>query len=343
MNRILFILLAAALPARALIWTSYDPKRHERFLQGPGPGAKPNPDFLFAGSDLTGVGWQSGPDERAAAGERTVTLISPRHFIGADHWRAEGSVSFLGKDGKVRSFEIDGYEKIPGDEDIVVGRLKTPVPKEYGVSHYALYEAANYAGLKTAYFGQKATAGYGAVRLAVQRAGGRLLQMPIDKKDKDRVIGSSGDSGGPSFAISNGRLALVGHHANNNLDSIFAAHRSEIDKVLAKDGYSAGVIRPAAPLRTPIQPATYLQSGDQTYKVAGCPQDYVRVVENTKTGAGRCVKEDEATAGRLFRETRNSKNPFQRVQKCLPGEAPWPSAKPFGGAFVCRKGAPRPF
>ena len=76
----LIILSASLLNTEALVIRGYSSGTHNRFLNFPG-SASHNPNFIHAAYDLSGVGWDTA-DTRSQ-----YTMVSPIHFVGANHAR----------------------------------------------------------------------------------------------------------------------------------------------------------------------------------------------------------------------------------------------------------------
>ena len=118
---------------------SYSSTLHDRFLAFPSAPAA-NPDFIYSDVDLTGVGWYIAPSNTAVERRRQFTLISPKHFVGAYHFRpsANGSLSFLAGDGVVRTYAIESLSTILNSDgepsDLVLGTLETEVGPNEGIN-----------------------------------------------------------------------------------------------------------------------------------------------------------------------------------------------------------------
>src|SRR5262245_47795535 len=91
-------------PAFALHVRNYSAARHERFSSGfPGAPLK-NGSFMHAGVDLSAIGWD------VSYPVRQVTLITPRHFVCANHFRPPvgGQIQFLSSVGAIRTGTVQG-------------------------------------------------------------------------------------------------------------------------------------------------------------------------------------------------------------------------------------------
>lgn len=176
------------------LFTTYDPKGRSRWNQG-------WPWKL----DLSGVAWDIAT---------TATAITPRHVVMAKHFQREigASVVFHDRNGKaherrlVRILPLDGC-------DVAVGLLDRPLPDS--VRSYPLPKIAN----------EEATKLVGAIALVTDQDR-RLFFHRIyaispeivhfrsdptlpDARHKRLIVG---DSGNPSFFLSNGELVLIETH-----------------------------------------------------------------------------------------------------------------------------------
>jgi len=222
----------------------YQSQRHDRFLTATFPLAPvANPDFLLAGfeSDLTGVGWQTDRPNRL------VTLISPRHFLNSAHYRASGTVTFYNRRGELRTYSIADNQVLTGD--IAIGTLRAAIPAADKISflrattdyHSLIARVVHYLG------GTPTGAGVAAGRTGIASLSSLLVfdsRVVPDEDASDRVLGSAGDSGGPSFFVEGNRLVLVGHHYFESADFPLASPESRdvVDGYLAADGFLLDVV-----------------------------------------------------------------------------------------------------
>ncbi len=256
----------------ALQLRAFSAARHVRINGFPStPSA--NPTFLHAGVDLTGVGWDS------TFPLRQVTLVTPRHFVAANHFRPGigTEIRFLSSDGTVRSATVDSLYTIPnsnGDAtDVLIGRLSAPIPPSTGVrflSAHLLDTEAAYIGQTLGVLGQPARGGRGVIS-AIGDFGGdpitggagikttRALQFTYSNLagSVDDAYAEGGDSGSPSFVVVNGKAAVVGTHtailtatgSTTTFDAFLPAYVSLANTVLEADGYH---LTPAAPKSTTL-------------------------------------------------------------------------------------------
>ncbi len=226
-----FLFFTVVLPANALVLRVYNPTAHLRMNGFP---ATPtiNPTFLNPSGavssllDLTGVGWSVEDTTKQ------FTLVSPRHFVGANHFRpAVGStVRFLAKDHSLHTFTIAALSTIPNADaspsDVFLGELTGEVPASVAVlplPYLNLATEAAYTGQSLIIAGKAARGGRGTIG-SVSDFGGDPITSGAGIKTRAFTfsygsIGSAddahaevGDSGSPSLVNRSGMAALVGTH-----------------------------------------------------------------------------------------------------------------------------------
>jgi hypothetical protein len=127
MKTLLFVAMTASANAITVVGNA-DPTRFLDFQSSP----TINPNFIFSDVDLSGVGW---------ADNRTVTLVSPQHFVYANHYqRPVGTiVRFVAADGTVveRTIvrNVSPIPTRPNDpfSDLAVGVLSAPIHRSTGI------------------------------------------------------------------------------------------------------------------------------------------------------------------------------------------------------------------
>jgi hypothetical protein len=194
------VLAVAGLEARAAeIDFNFDPNRHNRFLSGFGTLPVQNPNVLGGGLDFSGVGWSTVTDappfnifNQPDLGIN-VAMVTPRHFITADHYRPTvgSSVKFLGSDGVVRSYTVDSYIPLRYDppgvnpsnrSDLIVGQLVETIQPTDNIKIYSVLRPG-----------------------AFQYPFGNTPQEIIDfYRGKQMVVVGKNDTGGPGFVDANG-------------------------------------------------------------------------------------------------------------------------------------------
>lgn len=246
------LLIAAALavgsPVRAGFIEGYVPgdpvsqATFDRFAGGfpAAPVPNPSPLFVAAGADLSGIGW------RTDAPFLAVSLVSPRHVIGAAHVGLGGSVSFTNAAGQVQTFAVQSTTRLTTTftdpatgatrtlpSDILVGTLATAVPASSGITPLAIAAGppAAFTGRSLLLYGQNGeyvvnatnnpnphlgTNTFDAVDLASfdnfasEATVVSLYDFDPGVRGEFYLIG--GDSGGPALTQLGGRLALLGDH-----------------------------------------------------------------------------------------------------------------------------------
>ncbi len=133
--------------AEALVINSYsdDPALYDRFVSGTYPDSPtPNPNFFASSYDWSGVGWMSSNQMRS------ITMVSPLHFVVANHWQipSGSSVTFFNSAGQLKNYEVAGYSTFSfTDEygthtsDLALGWLTAPIPESDNIAHYAVLNA----------------------------------------------------------------------------------------------------------------------------------------------------------------------------------------------------------
>jgi len=242
--RVALVALLVAGPASSLQYSNggvYDASRHERFTPGTLFTSTPveNPSFYLAdyASDLNAVGWQINGHALK------VTLVTPQHFLNADHWKAQGSVSFVDGTGTVRSYAIASNEKVFGD--IAVGTLVAPIPPADGITPLpiASFARVNHQGRELHYVGNTpGGTGFAVGRSAISTTSTNSILLNNNlvgpQFSVDRTYGVTGDSGAPSLFAEADGLTFVGTHYSALTDHIAGskAARAALDDYMAADG-----------------------------------------------------------------------------------------------------------
>jgi hypothetical protein len=302
-------------PAFALHIRTYNASRHERYAAGFPAAPVANPSFMHAGLDLSGVGWD------ASYPIRQVTLITPRHFVCANHFRPPvgGEIQFLSSGGVVRSAVLQSLTNILNSSgeatDIIIGRLAAPLPDSSGVkflSYYNLDTEAAYVGKTLGVLGAGGRGGRGVIN-AIADFGGdpvtagtgihttRTMQFNYASLtgNADDSYVESGDSGSPSFAAVNGKAAIAGTHTavlsalgtTTTVDSFLPAYVAQVNAVLEGDGYH---LTPATPKSTTL--SWSLQSTPSVLR-AGFPVTLKMTVTNAGAQAANNVRLDVSLPG----------------------------------------------
>ncbi len=210
----------------------YEQARHDRFDTGTFPGAPAGNDGLWVGEfDFSGVGWSDGDPRKAFA------LISPRHFVGANHFRpSTGSeIKFVGADGEVRGYTYERFHNIKNDDDentdLFIGELAEDIPEAHGIAFYPVLEKpeSELEGMEILVYGR----GHDEPRIGRGEIGGfgdsfgtlPLTEGPLNdtrhytfdyrenSAGPDDAHFELGDSGSPSFIVYEGDLTVSGIHS----------------------------------------------------------------------------------------------------------------------------------
>ncbi len=229
---VLTILAASGLPAAALQLRVFSPTNHLR-MNGFPTSPTVNPTFLNPGGaasellDLSGVGWSVEDPTKQ------VTLVSPRHFVGANHFRpgVGSTIRFLAKDNSLHTLTILKISPIPNannsPSDVYLGEFTADMPASAAVlplPYLNLATEAAYVGQALVVAGQAARGGRGIIG-SVSDFGGDPITGGTGITTRAftfsyATIGGSvddshaqgGDSGSPSFVVTSGKAALVGTH-----------------------------------------------------------------------------------------------------------------------------------
>ncbi len=267
------IFLILCLPVSALQLRIFNATAHNRINNFP---ANPttNPTFLNPSGnlatlpDLTGVGWN------VQATVQQFTLVSPRHFVGANHFRPNvgSTLRFLARDNSIHDFTIAALYAIPNDDgtpsDVFLGELTADVPATSGIRplpYLNLATEAAYSGESLVVLGQPARGGRGVIG-QVNDFGGDPITSGAGIKTRaftftygplgtaDDARAEVGDSGSPSFALRSGQAALVGTHTavatvsgtTTTFDTLVPHYAARLNSVMEAQGYHMRKINPAA-------------------------------------------------------------------------------------------------
>lgn len=258
------LLLLAVMPSAAnaaLLIQGYSANLHDRFYSGADKA------FIGAAYDWSGIGQvPAGP---ATDANRFVVMISPSYFLTSKHYapNAGSSVVFYPDNttANPQSYTVSStwhFTTMAGfDSDLTLGKLTTPVDTAlihpYSVMPYPDSLPA-WSGLIDVY-GQPQRVGRNVaddivalydsthnVELAAMRYRYDTGADP-NSLGADEALLVAGDSGGPSFAVINGKLVLVGIHYGlmndgiTSIDSYVPYYLSDLQGQLALTGESIAV------------------------------------------------------------------------------------------------------
>ncbi len=220
-----FVLICClqALPAQALVISGFDTIRHSRFASGFSSAPVENPDFFAGQYDWSGVGW-------GANNTKTVTMITPQHFVTAAHHKPSENtpVYFVNAEGVLKSYMISHYSPTTTygyTSDVVVGWLTEAIPEADHINNYPLVTSPNnawYYGREIFVYGRNAQVGRniidGISSTSTSSNPTYVAYYYYDNATDSNGLGIdeagavAGDSSGPSFAIWQDQIALVGTH-----------------------------------------------------------------------------------------------------------------------------------
>jgi hypothetical protein len=223
----LLLILSVAVVCRAdLQVQTLQPNRQDRFYAGD------DKDFLGQVFDWSGVG--------QADNGAWATMISPDYFVSAAHYHPSGGDVLTFYEGNSLSgashqFTVASWSYqttlngVPSD--LWIGKLVTPISAEDHISYYpilGLHSNDDYVGRMIYVNGKSNRVGRNVIDQITTAQEPDLPAAPdrntvTMEYDYDTVNGLGadecyligGDSGGPSFADADGRLALVGVHYYN--------------------------------------------------------------------------------------------------------------------------------
>jgi hypothetical protein len=188
---------------------------HDRYYSGP--------DKAFIGASLDFSGVSSNPP--------WATMISPQYFITAYHLPANSQSTLTFHEGNDASSGAHTYDVDTGfgfvttnnnqPSDVYLGRLTAPIPATDHIVFYpvlSLPNSSNYVGMTIYNYGNPNRLGRNVIsRIEPYAEGsenqvGMFFDYDAPGLGEDETYLISGDSGGPSFAVVNGTLALLGEH-----------------------------------------------------------------------------------------------------------------------------------
>lgn len=258
--------LGAAGRADGLTINQYSAATHNRFLSGYPNNPVPNPNFFASAWDWSGVGWDSQNSNRS------VALVSPQHFVAANHFLPPvGRVlNFLGQDGLVHQYTVAGYSNtnyLGQTSDLALGWLTEAIKPADKVTWYPVVEADGedwFTGKEVITYGTTTRAGRNIIDRVTSTATGanttRVFTYTYDRTyglGADEAGAEAGDSGSPSFMIHDGRMTLLGTHFAVNgttplryktFDSFIPHYLNQLDAAMASTPYSIERVPWLAPI-----------------------------------------------------------------------------------------------
>lgn len=222
---VLFAFVATAGSPRgayALDVTGYSATVNDRFTSGFPTSPAPNTSGSFVGApyDWSGIGWST--TTYAAASYKGFALLSPRHFLTAQHYENGGLVTkgvrIQGRDGQVATGTNTGIDNLGYGimltnvgvtaPDLALGTLGAPISAPANMARYAVLDLnhsssaptyANYTGLTTLAYGRGiATADSPRTATAVITSAGTWTADPTS------TVALTSRSGTPSVQLVEG-------------------------------------------------------------------------------------------------------------------------------------------
>lgn len=178
-------------PQKGALFDYYQPKGQ----------AKWNRNWTYP-LDMTGVSWNDN---------RTATLIDDQHVVMAAHYvrPSDVPVMFHDRDGKPVERYVVRVSSLAPMADVAVGRLNLPVPSS--IKRYGFASAAElHAGRAVLITDQTKTVSVHQIQSAMGNTISFAFHPQLDAVYRRNLI--VGDSGNPTFIISNNDLKLVETH-----------------------------------------------------------------------------------------------------------------------------------
>lgn len=266
---LIFLGITFSLNAQALQINGYDPARHDRFVPGTyASNPVNNPTFFASQYDWSGVGWNS------SRSSQSITMISPQHFVGANHYKipAGNTITFQNRDNQLKSYTVEGYSTLDYSDpwnnyvpDLVLGKLSAPIPETDNIKHYSVLDSdpgsmpGSYAnqwfrGREFFSYGWTARVGRDTIDY-FSFVGANPYGNPTDQTQcfvyhqgatQDEPMGQGGDSGSPSFMVWNDELTVLGTHfmigGTGNYDPHISAYITLLNDAMAPSGYSVNAV-----------------------------------------------------------------------------------------------------
>jgi hypothetical protein len=216
----LFLLGGCGTALAAMYISGNDPPNPERYYR-----YEPRTDptlFVGYGLDFSGVS-NGGP---------WATMISPQYFITARHAPATSSSTLTFHEGNdlssgVHQYNVDqSFSFVPlyvngQPADVCMGRLAAPIPATDHIAYYpvlGLPNLSDYVGMTIYNYGAPNYVGRNVISKIEPYAEigedgpGMFFNYDVPGVGPDETYLIVGDSGAPSFAVVDGKLALLGEH-----------------------------------------------------------------------------------------------------------------------------------
>jgi hypothetical protein len=310
----IFVKCIFCLTVNALEIRVYKAADHDRFNSFPASPINNN-TFIYSETSLSGVGWYLAPSNTNVERRRQYTMVSPKHFVGANHFRpsTSGSLRFLATDGTVRTYAIKSTQSILNDEgdasDLFIGTLETeiaPTDKIIFQPYLSIPAGADPIGTEFIFMGHnpgnptELRAGRGVMGAFSDfgddpvTGGASINKTRVFVSSYNSTTGNSndafveaGDSGSPCIVPVGTRGAIAGTHTavatalgtTQNFHTYVPFYISELNTIMAGDGYHMTRAVPAIY----AQPSTTLSVTPTVPAIlrAGYPFTIQLAVQNT--------------------------------------------------------------
>ena len=212
-----------------LLWAGASPALATMYITGNGGTNDTDPQQyyrFYSGSDKAFVG-QSYDWSGVGSNGSWATMISPTFFISATHDNPGAGSQVTFYPGNTTSSPyvgtVGGGSQIAGT-DVYLGWLTQSIPSSAHITDYPVLALPNdnaYAGTTIYTYGSSNLVGRNVIS-SVQTYSeigetmtGMFFNYDLPGVGADESYLMGGDSGGPSFAVVNGQLALLGEHFSN--------------------------------------------------------------------------------------------------------------------------------
>ena len=245
--------------AGALEIREYLASRHDRFTAG-ASGPEISTTAYYNSSLYTAVGYATNPGDG-----RQFALVTPEHVLFARHFSSGGNIRFMNADGDVFDRAISSTIDVPngvgGTSDLIIMKLSAPIGKAEKISPLPYLNLSNVGAYKNTTlttFGQSQRAGrasfddfFDLAPSGIEQTRTFRFRYITSLGNNDDAYAVGGDSGSPTFALANGRPALVGVHLaisqtpaapasptiRDTFDTFVPHYAGTVNGLLAADGY----------------------------------------------------------------------------------------------------------
>ena len=266
-RNLLTALTIAVIPATiasALEIRDYVPARHDRFRNG-ADGLEFNPDAYYGAANYAAIAFATGVNDL-----RQFALVTPSHVLFARHFAFGGNIRFINAAGVEIDRTLVENIEVPNDSggisDLMIITLDRPVSEVDGIVPFPypnLVNEATLTGAVVTTFGQSVRAGRGLISNfsdfsqtgppAIDSTRTFTFRHNVFAGNDDDAVAVIGDSGSPTFAMVNGRPALIGVHLaasqgtfTNTTQDTYVPHYAEtVNGLLAPSGYQLIPSNPA--------------------------------------------------------------------------------------------------